>query len=1451
MDTGGERSPKHLPSNGDDNDQQQQQQTMPEVVELAQFPVVVGSSPSVAPDNLVEGQNDQQQQDNNNEHLDRALEVFACSYNLTAQNVKNIIFHIVKNPQTFATLVRKDPDAMAGLRMTRARLRQLERISRRRIPTARLRPIVGPKTFLDINYGDDEVEEGTSAKLPGQQDDEEDMDYSPANDPTAPTERRRRRRRRKTKTDGERGQTQTNSDRSASDCDDAEDASSSMCSSDTDFVCSDMDEQKQQLEQGTLEAATVETEQVGDEQHQKQQQHQRDKHDEEEEEETEEGQSVEYLTKVDNPIYPIFIKSLATDTEIDPEVRQQLYDDEDNDPEYVFPDFEDLCDEQEDEYEFRRDRATEIPRWEVKALEQDFVEDGDEPSPLEVPVEPICAGDATSLTTTNGRQSAIGIAMVGAARDKESTVKIFWSSNFAKPPSQRLYNPPSQQRHSTDAATMVNQRSNRNDTSSLTFDGDGGGTSTSPQTTEESKDEETRQNRDKHAEHHPTPSSSSSLLNPSPTITPVELDALKVQLEKHVQLLCQAIVGTSQYADLVEPHNKSMLMLSELDGLSRERGAHSAFNVPTLEAAIYSAHDIKACREVNLALASAAAAETNGDEIQPKNTVELLQLKDEHRPSNETMWVLSRSGAVRYPELLCPYRFSSAEDCDKLQSSKMGPTQRFLHSEQLLLAIGLYQLCGVQSHRNGKMRNRYQHIQQYFLPTKRVDQIRNHIKNVHSSPSPTIYHQLIMQAEKGHFPVTYRPDLGEKAQRKAPIEWPANVQPYWLKWLSNLLGKCQTQMIMVDDGDITDNDAGQQLHGVSEALNGTDPPFSPPAPPAVSAFADHLHQPASSDTSNSEAKTAENAKIETATRQRHVKAGKKPRILATARKRCIPTTTGAASSTTSAMEQRKDDQHQLDTTTTVPYNNNEAATELLGDVVISEEQQQPDFVDVEEVEEHVVGVETRWRKRIRTASSTTTEDGASRLSGAAAATDVAEKGGTTPTHTMVNNISSSRTCSSAANGAGGAEAATSSTMAPMTAKNAGVEKINGTNCAESGAMPAAATTSQLQKKSRRHERAERGMAALGDAHALEQTERALAAAIYEDFGKRMFMHQDKLRAVQRVLATAPLPRHDPSTSSSPSAACSTAQCFASLWQLMGLTHPQLFHLFAAIAPEAQLPHALRADPHWQACKRALRMLKTIHTYLAVSRTPAQMKHMLKFLKEISVDITSEQQFFEALQRQFGVRDEPLWRLLRREWMGGKFVENVEDWEYEFVDMDKQQQHTSECPTVSTDGIGNGDKQQFQFEHVRLPYRRDPSERSRLRVRHGRVTAELNGRLCNVAIAYAPSSLDTSSSDSLSVDPTTSEGANVHKQQRQSKEPQRNQNRCCWTRKMDMELMLAYKNAGGDPKKCVNAFLHQRSTQPKIGESVAAEDAEKRLDQLLNVANTLRKGRRETEERDGK
>lgn len=55
--------------------------------------------------------------------------------------------------------------------MTRSRLRQLERIAKRSITPAELKPINVPKTFLDVNYGEEEDDEdynpGTDATIVG------------------------------------------------------------------------------------------------------------------------------------------------------------------------------------------------------------------------------------------------------------------------------------------------------------------------------------------------------------------------------------------------------------------------------------------------------------------------------------------------------------------------------------------------------------------------------------------------------------------------------------------------------------------------------------------------------------------------------------------------------------------------------------------------------------------------------------------------------------------------------------------------------------------------------------------------------------------------------------------------------------------------------------------------------------------------------------------------------------------------------------------------------------------------------------------------------------------------------------------------------------------------------------------------------------------------------------
>lgn len=69
---------------------------------------------------------------------------------------------MVKNPKTFATLIGKDPEAIASLRLTRGRLKELKEISKAEFGIE-LRPVDIPRTFLDVDYGEDD----------------EDVDYQP------------------------------------------------------------------------------------------------------------------------------------------------------------------------------------------------------------------------------------------------------------------------------------------------------------------------------------------------------------------------------------------------------------------------------------------------------------------------------------------------------------------------------------------------------------------------------------------------------------------------------------------------------------------------------------------------------------------------------------------------------------------------------------------------------------------------------------------------------------------------------------------------------------------------------------------------------------------------------------------------------------------------------------------------------------------------------------------------------------------------------------------------------------------------------------------------------------------------------------------------------------------------------------------------------------------------
>lgn len=145
-----------------------------------------------------------------------------------------------------------------------------------------------------------------------------------------------------------------------------------------------------------------------------------------------------------------------------------------------------------------------------------------------------------------------------------------------------------------------------------------------------------------------------------------------------------------------------------------------------------------------------------------------------------------------------------------------------------------------------------------------------------------------------------------------------------------------------------------------------------------------------------------------------------------------------------------------------------------------------------------------------------------------------------------------------------------------------------------------------------------------------------------------------------------------------------------------------------------------------------------------------------------------------------------------------------------------------------------------FEFTRIPYRHDPTERSRLRVRHGRVTVELNGRLRNVAIGYPREGPRTPSGDTttktncgpVSESPSTLSdtlGTAVHSDFPQSKAIR-------WSREMDTALLLCHNKAAGKRQKCVTDFLNI----PKWKGIVNTEDEVGcRLDTLLEVARRLR------------
>lgn len=132
---------------------------------------------------------------------------------------------------------------------------------------------------------------------------------------------------------------------------------------------------------------------------------------------------------------------------------------------------------------------------------------------------------------------------------------------------------------------------------------------------------------------------------------------------------------------------------------------------------------------------------------------------------------------------------------------------------------------------------------------------------------------------------------------------------------------------------------------------------------------------------------------------------------------------------------------------------------------------------------------------------------------------------------------------------------------------------------------------------------------------------------------------------------------------------------------------------------------------------------------------------------------------------------------------------VENWQYEYIDMDLLQDNTELAA-----------EENLKYETIILPYKSDSSERSRLRLRHGRLTMEQNGKLkivffkffyqiyfflFKVNVGFTNNHCDSDGISLKNVSSTTS---------------------APWKREDDKFLLTSFQKLGGDVQKTIEQFL---------------------------------------------
>jgi len=163
------------------------------------------------------------------------------------------------------------------------------------------------------------------------------------------------------------------------------------------------------------------------------------------------------------------------------------------------------------------------------------------------------------------------------------------------------------------------------------------------------------------------------------------------------------------------------------------------------------------------------------------------------------MWVYSRSAALKFPELVPEFRFFNFDS----------PLSLFLPSEDILLALALMELRNVKHSSWCNWNGKYQLISRHFLPNKSVSQIRNHLKNIRSHPSPSPVQVIVSNAEKGHSVIEYHNNTCLPPQSEIPLRWQKNFQPLWLQALSDVFQQGLIQIVNREDEEPSSNDIAQ------------------------------------------------------------------------------------------------------------------------------------------------------------------------------------------------------------------------------------------------------------------------------------------------------------------------------------------------------------------------------------------------------------------------------------------------------------------------------------------------------------------------------------------------------------------------------------------------------------------------------------------------------------------